>query len=68
MMLIHLKKYLEEPLKKEKDNLRKRRMTEEERMCLDNILKKEKERYEKARIAGGVDECGQYTAFHHRNW
>ena len=41
-------------------------MTEEDRMYWDNVLKKE--RYEKARIAGGVDECGQYTAFHHRNW
>ena len=43
-----------------------RKMTPEEREHLEEVLAKEKERYEKSLAVGGIDERGNYTALHHR--
>lgn len=43
-----------------------RKMNDEERAYLEEVLAKEKERYEKSLVAGGIDERGNYTALHYR--
>ena len=43
-----------------------RKMTPEEMEHLEEVLAKEKERYEKSLMCGGVDENGNYTALHYR--
>ncbi len=40
--------------------------TEEEKATLDEVLAKEKQRYETSTEIGGIDERGNYTALHHR--
>ena len=67
MILILFKKYLEGHLKKEKSKKMGCPLTEEEKEYFDKILQKEKERYRNAKLCGGLDEQGQYTALHHRN-
>ena len=44
----------------------RRPMTEEEKAWLDEVLAKEKERYETSLKIGGIDELGNYTALSHR--
>ena len=43
-----------------------RPMTEEEKKRTEEILAKEKERFEKSLMVGGADQNGYYTALHHR--
>ena len=43
-----------------------RPMTEEEKHKAEEFFKKERERYEKSLISGGIDSRGNYTALHHR--
>lgn len=51
----------------EKQNrLFKRPMSQEEKTKLEAIFAKEKMRYEISKKIGGIDECGNYTALHHR--
>lgn len=43
-----------------------RKMTDEERAYLDEVLEKEREKHERDAKCGGVNETGNYIALHHR--
>ena len=47
-------------------NQKGRPMTEEEKQWLDDVLEKERIRYETSLKIGGIDERGNYTALSHR--
>ena len=48
------------------DNQNRRPMTEAELKELNEMLDREKKRYETSLKIGGIDERGNYTALHHR--